>query len=71
MYDPYHPQFRVQLEAIAAIPVTITLMNYEVYQIISSLENNALDERIDGKIDDARRIAKLIVKIEKQMEMKD
>lgn len=68
MYDPYHPHFQVHLEPVPSIPVTLNLTNHEIYYLISCLENNALDERTNGKIDESRRIAKLIMKIEGQLE---
>jgi hypothetical protein len=59
---------RIKLEPIPPIEMTIKLTNYDLHQVIDSLEKNALDERITGNNDDARRIAKIIMKIEKQME---
>jgi len=59
--------FNIKLEVIKPIDVNLTLTNVEIYQIISALNNYALDERILGNNEPARKIIKIAMKLEDQI----
>lgn len=57
----------IKLEAIKPINVNLTLTNVEIYQCISALNNYALDERILGNNEQARKIIKIAMNLEDQI----
>ena len=59
-----------RLEPIPPIEMTIKITDHDLYNIISCLEKHALDERIIGNNDNARKIAKIIMKLEEQKNQK-